>query len=354
MSTIKSSDEHLTLNADGSSKDIKFQANGVEKASISSAGVISSDGGSTHADNVKAKFGTGNDLEIYHDGTHSYIKDVGTGDLRIKGTELSLRSDSQDEPYINCTENGAVKLYYDNSKKIETTSAGVTAQGRLEIQTPNDSSTHLVQRMGSDSSTYGYADFELINPASTASGLPALEVQIGNSAVGTFARGGIFKVNRTSTSAGANLQVDHTGASQYGLLLNSTNSGTGTHYHITITRQDTQAGYMVSSPTSIGLANSSDERLKENIQNSASATQDIKNIKVRQFDWKNDRDVHRDYGFVAQELVSVVPEAVTVGSDELNEDGTPVQIWGVDDSKLIPRLVKTIQELEARITALEA
>jgi len=42
MSTIKSSDEHLTLNADGSSKDIKFQANGVQKASISSAGLFTS------------------------------------------------------------------------------------------------------------------------------------------------------------------------------------------------------------------------------------------------------------------------------------------------------------------------
>ncbi len=42
MSTIKSSNEHLTLNADGSSKDIKFQANGVEKASISSAGAFTS------------------------------------------------------------------------------------------------------------------------------------------------------------------------------------------------------------------------------------------------------------------------------------------------------------------------
>jgi hypothetical protein len=40
MSTIKSSSEHLTLNADGASKDIKFQANGVEKASISSSGVL--------------------------------------------------------------------------------------------------------------------------------------------------------------------------------------------------------------------------------------------------------------------------------------------------------------------------
>ena len=42
MSTIKSSAEHLTLNADGASKDIKFQANGVEKASISSAGAFTS------------------------------------------------------------------------------------------------------------------------------------------------------------------------------------------------------------------------------------------------------------------------------------------------------------------------
>ena len=164
----------------------------------------------------------------------------------------------------------------------------------------------------------------------------------------------VVLINRTSSSSGAHLQVNHVGASQYAIYLNSTSGGSGTHYHMTFNRGDTQAGYLVSSPTTIGLANSSDERLKENIQDSASATQSIKNIKVRQFDWKNNRDVHKYYGFVAQELVTVVPEAVAVGSEELNEDGTPVQIWGVDDSKIIPRLVKTIQELEARITALEA
>ena len=135
--------------------------------------------------------------------------------------------------------------------------------------------------------------------------------------------------------------------------MNSTSGGTATHYHMSWARGDTQCGYMTSSPTTIGLNNASDLRLKENIQDSASATQSIKNIKVRQFDWKDNRDAHKDYGFVAQELVTVVPEAVAVGSDELKEDGTPVQIWGVDDSKLIPRLVKTIQELEARITTLE-
>ena len=93
---------------------------------------ISSVGGATGVDfndNTKARFGTGNDLEIYHDGSHSYIKDVGTGDLRIKGTELSLRSDSADEPYINCTENGSVSVFHNNSKKLETTTTGIDVTG---------------------------------------------------------------------------------------------------------------------------------------------------------------------------------------------------------------------------------
>jgi len=131
MSTIKSSDEHLTLNADGSSKDIKFQANGVEKASISSAGVISSDGGSTHADNVKAKFGTGNDLEIYHDGTDSYIHDSGTGnlELRTNGVQIGIMAINGSEYMGKFVQGNQVELYYNNSKKFETTSSGVTVTG---------------------------------------------------------------------------------------------------------------------------------------------------------------------------------------------------------------------------------
>jgi len=96
-------------------------------------------------DSIKARFGTGNDLEIYHDGTHSYIKDVGTGDLRIKGTDLSLRSDSADEPYINCTENGSVSVFHNNSKKLETTATGVTVTGSV------DGADNLVEEVASGS-----------------------------------------------------------------------------------------------------------------------------------------------------------------------------------------------------------
>jgi len=161
-------------------------------------------------------------------------------------------------------------------------------------------------------------------------------------------------IGRTSAHSTEHLQISHAGASTYGLYLNSTSGGSGTHYHMSIARGDTQCGYMTSGATTVNLNNTSDERLKENIQDSASAIQDLKDMKVRQFDWKNDRDVHRDYGFVAQELVTVVPEAVNQGSAELKADGTPVQSWGVDDSKIIPRMVKAMQEQQVTIEALTA
>ena len=149
MSTIKSSDEHLTLNADGASKDIKFQANGVEKASISSAGVISSDGGSTHADNVKAKFGTGNDLEIYHDGTDSYIHDSGTGnlELRTNGAQIGIMAINGSEYMGKFVQGNQVELYYNNSKKFETTSSGVTVTGSV------DGADNLVEEVASGSTS---------------------------------------------------------------------------------------------------------------------------------------------------------------------------------------------------------
>ena len=77
-------------------------------------------------------------------------------------------------------------------------------------------------------------------------------------------------------------------------------------------------------------------------------------MKVRQFDWKDEIDTHKDFGFVAQELVNVVPEAVVQGSDELNENGRPVRTWGVDYSHIVPRLVKAVQEQQTRIESLEA
>ena len=78
-------------------------------------------------DNAKLTFGdaTTPDLEIYHDGTHSYIDDVGTGSLYIKGGSSVQIESNTGENMIVCSTNAAVELYYDNSKKLETTNIGI-------------------------------------------------------------------------------------------------------------------------------------------------------------------------------------------------------------------------------------
>ena len=170
-----------------------------------------------------------------------------------------------------------------------------------------------------------------------------------------IASNGQVLIGTTSAGALTNTKqlTTHDGNTTYGIRLNSTNTS-GTQYHLSFDRGQTQAGYITSnSATTIAFNNASDERLKENIQNSGSAIKDIKDLKVRQFDWKDNIDTHRDFGFVAQELINIVPEAVTKGSDELNENGKPVKSWGVDYSHLVPRLVKAVQEQQTKIEELE-
>ena len=75
-------------------------------------------------DNQKLRLGTGNDLQIYHDGTRSYIDSQST-QLRIETDALRLRSDSG-ETYLEADANGAVQIYHDNTKTFETTGEGVT------------------------------------------------------------------------------------------------------------------------------------------------------------------------------------------------------------------------------------
>ena len=80
-------------------------------------------------DNVKAVFGTSDDLEIFHDGTHSRIKDVGTGNLFISGTNTQLINAAGSETIAKFTEDGPVELYHNGTKTFETTASGFSAIG---------------------------------------------------------------------------------------------------------------------------------------------------------------------------------------------------------------------------------
>ena len=86
-----------------------------------------------YLDNIKARFGNSNDLQIYHDGSNSYIKDNGIGDLRFMASNIKFYDNATAELMAQMIPNGAVELYYNNVKKFETTSTGATVTGQLTV-----------------------------------------------------------------------------------------------------------------------------------------------------------------------------------------------------------------------------
>ena len=109
---------------------VNLYHNNAPKFATTSSG-IDITGNAVFDDNGKAMFGAGNDLQIYHDGSNSYIEDTGTGNLRMKGaTKVQLLADNN-EDMLHAIAGGAVELYYDNSKKLDTTSTGVDVTGTL-------------------------------------------------------------------------------------------------------------------------------------------------------------------------------------------------------------------------------
>jgi len=79
----------------------------------------------TFGDNDKAIFGAGSDLQIYHDGSDSYVRDNGTGDLYIEGSDDIRFRTTSGQTYAVFNENSSVNLYHNNTLKFETSATGV-------------------------------------------------------------------------------------------------------------------------------------------------------------------------------------------------------------------------------------
>ena len=136
-STTGNAEFELTLPGSAGSNGQVLASNGSGVLTWSNAANVGGATGVDFNDNVKARWGTGNDLEIYHDGDSSYINHVTSGtdfviDAKSPGDDLILRAADDvnirvqgNETAINCIGDGAVELYYDNAKKLETTAQGV-------------------------------------------------------------------------------------------------------------------------------------------------------------------------------------------------------------------------------------
>jgi hypothetical protein len=156
----------------------------------------------------------------------------------------------------------------------------------------------------------------------------------GNLLVGTTSSGGEAGLSiKPNESAGATAIIwnrANTASTTYAAIFRNANADSGT-----ISYTNTATSYNTSS----------DARLKHDIIDAPEASSLIDAIQVRSFKWNVD-DSEQRYGFVAQELVTVAPEAVSQPED-------PEGMMAVDYSKLVPMLVKEIQSLRARVAQLE-
>ena len=128
-------DDLLTFHSNNGTERFRIDNSGNTKitagivTTLTVTGTTTLNGNLDLQDDDKILAGTGDDLQIYHDGSKSLITDSGTGWLEINTNNLRVQNAAANETIIYATENGSVDLYYDNSKKFETTTNGVTITG---------------------------------------------------------------------------------------------------------------------------------------------------------------------------------------------------------------------------------
>ena len=114
-------------------KGIEVQGAGSTTTTLNVTGIATIGVGLSLADNIKAKFGNSGDLAIYHDGSNSYIEDAATGSLKIGSDGLLIQLPDYSETMASFTANGAVDLYYNDTKRFETHNTGVKVTGIATI-----------------------------------------------------------------------------------------------------------------------------------------------------------------------------------------------------------------------------
>jgi hypothetical protein len=250
-------------------------------------------------DNKKAAFGNAGDLEIYHDASHSWIKDTGTGNLKISAGNFEVVGAADtNSAFIYGIEGGSLYAYHNGNAKLQTISTGITVTGTLDINT-NDAAGNTIDIIG-EGSTSGSAIC-----ANWTTGSAYLDFRLG---------GLTTAYTEMRLYSGGDLHVD---------------------------------GNVIAYSTTI-----SDERLKTDIVKIDSALDKVDQINGYTFTYTTDGK--KSAGVIAQEVEKVLPSAITesklplkVGEDDETEYKT------VQYDQLIGLLVEAVKELKAEVAELK-
>ena len=280
-------------------------------------------------DNGKLKLGNSDDLQIYHDGSNSYIKENGTGNLYIQATSLQLEN-ADGTNFVNCVSEGTVALYYNNSKKFETTSTGVKVTG-------GTSDSLLIESV--DGGTADAPDLVLYrNSASPADNDKLGVIQFrGKHSGGTTHN--YVQIQATATDI-----TDATEDAHLSFYIANAGSN-GEEFRMKGNGDFHADGDVIAYSTTI-----SDERLKENIQPIDDALAKVKQLKGCTFTYT--ADGKESAGLIAQDVEKVLPSAVSEKELPLKQDdGKEYKVLQYDQT--IGLLVEAIKELSAKVEELE-
>ena len=206
-------------------------------AGLTVTGEIAANGGIALGDSDKVTFGAGDDLQIYHDGSNSWLRDVSIGDLYLdtNGTKISLINDGSYDTgkMADFVKDGAVKLYYDNAQKLATTATGIDVTGTATMDGLTiTAATPSIQMTDSDNNADAYIQatdgnirFYADDSAEAADSIVTFNIDggekvridsSGNVSIGTTSPADTLHVKKSSTVVGEAILTVEGGASGYG------------------------------------------------------------------------------------------------------------------------------------------
>jgi hypothetical protein len=255
------------------------------------------------------QFGAGNDLQIYHDGSNSFIRDAGTGNLYLDSVagNFYVRVNTS-ENAIEAVQNGAVTLHHDSSAKIATSATGVTVTGSI-ANTSGDMTIDVAGDLTLD------------------------------------ADGGdiLFKDGGTTIATLSNTSSDFvitTGVQDKDFIIKGDDGGSAITA-LTIDMSGAGAATFNNDITAF-----SDRRLKTDITNIENALPKVMRMQGVYYKRNDVEDAKEQVGVIAQDMETIVPEVVLTADDEM-------QTKSVDYGKLCAVLIESIKELKAEIDELK-
>jgi hypothetical protein len=297
--------------------------------------IIVGQGFASGTDDVGFLYNRANADFVFGTNNTERMRITSNGNLKFTGTTTNFESPGfthHTNGYLYLR-GGTSGLRLDDDSSINTIQISDGSSGYIKFETGDGS-----ERMRIDS-----AGRLLINKTSSSLTYGKLQVGAGGETAG---HGGIVFFEDTDASVGSSnvIQVN---------WFTGDNDATGGVFNRFRDGNSVMGEITAANGTQVSYGVSSDERLKENIVDASSQLNTIKNIKVREFDWK--ANSYHEVGMIAQELHSVIPSVVQEGLDDVSE-----KPWSVDYGKLTPYLIKAVQEqqtiiedLKTRIETLE-